>query len=257
MIKLVASHRDAGGELWRASRDTRWCWDTDVPRLLSTALWRAAPVWWNRADGERMRRSCMPSSPSLAEGDIWHHLAHVHYWGQKKCCLFPFLLFIAAWFKVVDGRYCEWFNSPPSPIACSQTHTPSRYSSWSLSPSPSIKVNRGFQQWANEHGPLSRDACLCCLPPRTPLVYLGCQVKGRLREGETFFFFFNKDILVSIETAGQHYRDNDRTVVSGHPTVCPIVIGNTCVYVREMKQLFKLFPQDAPQTCAFYCGSWD
>ncbi|MEQ2163845.1 hypothetical protein GOODEAATRI_000173, partial [Goodea atripinnis] len=30
-------------------------------------------------------------------------------------------------------------------------------------------------QRANEHGPLSRDACLCCLPPRTQLVYLGCQ----------------------------------------------------------------------------------
>lgn len=43
---------------------------TDVPRLLSAALWGAAPAWWNRADGERMRRSCMPSSPSLVEGDM-------------------------------------------------------------------------------------------------------------------------------------------------------------------------------------------
>lgn len=82
-----------------------------------------------------------------------------------------------------------------------------------FSPPPSIKVNKGFQQRANEHGPLSRDACLCCLPPRTLLVYLGCQVKGRLREGETFFF--NMAGLVSIETAGQHYGDNDKRAKSG------------------------------------------
>lgn len=78
--------------------------------------------------------------------------------------------------------------SPPT-----HTHTPSTIFSTlsppSVSPPPHIKVNKGFQQRANEHGPLSRDACLCCLPPRTRLVYLGCQVKGRLREGETFFSF--------------------------------------------------------------------
>lgn len=189
MIKLAASHRDAGGELWRASRDTRWCWDADVPRLLSAALWRAAPAWRNRADGERMRRSCMPSSPSLAEGDIWHHLAHVHYWGQKSVVCFLFFFLLQHGSRLLMGGIVSDLTPPStrSP-ALRHTHTPSRYSSWSLSPSPSIKANKGFQQWANEHGPLSRDACLCCLPPRTPLVYLGCQVKGRLREGETFLF---------------------------------------------------------------------
>lgn len=50
----------------------------DVPGLPTAALWVAAPVWWNRADGERTPRSCMSSSPSLAEGDIWHHLARTH-----------------------------------------------------------------------------------------------------------------------------------------------------------------------------------
>lgn len=70
MIKLEASHQDAGSGLSHAPRDTTTC-GTDVPRLLSAALWgAAAPPWWNRADGERMRRSCMSSSPSLAEGDI-------------------------------------------------------------------------------------------------------------------------------------------------------------------------------------------
>lgn len=96
-------------------------------------------------------------------------------------------------------------NSPPNTTSAS-------FSS-SLPPPLSIKVNKGFQQRANEHGPLSGDAYLCCLPPRTLLVYLGCQVKGRLREGETFFF--NKAGLVSLETAGQHYRDNDKRAKSG------------------------------------------
>lgn len=40
----------------------------DVPHLPSAVL--AAPARWNGADGDRARRSCMSSSPSLAEGDI-------------------------------------------------------------------------------------------------------------------------------------------------------------------------------------------
>lgn len=188
----------------------RWYRGADVPRLLSAALWGAAPAWWNRADGERMRRSCMSSSPSLAEGDIWHHLACVHYGGQKElfASFSSFLLQHGS--RLFMGGIVSNINAP------THTHT----FCWLLllkpppfPPPPSIKVNKCFQQRANEHGPLSRDACLCCLPPRTLLVYLGCQVKGRLREGETFFF--NKAGLVSIETAGQHYRDNDKRAKSG------------------------------------------
>lgn len=87
----------------------------------------------------------------------------------------------------LGGIVITQYVSPPM-------HTPySNHSALSPPPPPcsplsNIKVNKGFQQWANEHRPVSRDACLCCLPPRTLLVYLGCQVKGRLREGETFFF---------------------------------------------------------------------
>lgn len=158
---------------------------TDVPRLLSAALWGAAPAWWNRADGERMRRSCMSSSPSLAEGDIWHHLAQVALWCLERAVFFFFFFYSG----VVQGCWWEvlWVITIP-PYAPSSTNSSSILPLFL--PPLSIKVNKGFQQRANEHGPLSRDACLCCLPPRTLLVYLGCQVKGRLREGETFFFFF-------------------------------------------------------------------
>lgn len=129
-------------------------------------------------------------------------------WGPERVACFFFFFLLQHGSRLLMGGVVS--NKPP----LTHTHTPSGYSS-SLPPPPSIKVNKGFQQRANEHGPLSRDACLCCLPPRTLLVYLGCQVKGRFGEGETFFFFFNKAILVSIETAGQHYRDNDRRTKSG------------------------------------------
>lgn len=158
----------------------------------------------------------MPSSPSLVEGDIWHHWARVHYGGQKEL----FASFSSFHCCVVQG--CRWevlWVITRRVRARTHTHAHTLHlKPPPLSPPPSIKVNKGFQQRANEHGPLSRDACLCCLPPRTLLVYLGCQVKGRLREGETFFsflFFLIRPGLVSIETAGQHYRDDDKRAKSG------------------------------------------
>ena len=146
-------------------------------------------------------------------------------WGPERAVCFLFLPFFFLFFFILQHSSRLLMggivNNHTRTHKHTHRHTPSAgYSSSSLPPfppPPSIKVNKGFQQRANEHGPLSRDACLCCLPPRTLLVYLGCQVKGRLREGETFFFFFpfNKAGLVSIETAGQHYRDNDKRAKSG------------------------------------------
>lgn len=143
-------------------------------------------------------------------------------WGPERVVCFFFFFLLQHDSRLLMGGVVSNHNtSPPLSPLHPHTHTHTFRLLLLLKPPPfppppSIKVNKGFQQRANEHGPLSRDACLCCLPPRTLLVYLGCQVKGRLREGETFsFFFFNKAGLVSIETAGQHYRDNDKRAKSG------------------------------------------
>lgn len=61
LIKPMAGHQDAGGGISRAS--------ASLVRHLGQGRGGGAPARWNRTDGERTPRSCMPSSPSLAEGD--------------------------------------------------------------------------------------------------------------------------------------------------------------------------------------------
>lgn len=126
MIKLVATHLDAGCGLSHVSGDIR----TVVQTCLDSALHHcgvAAPARWNRADGERMRRSCMSSSPSLAEGDIWHHLACVHYGGQKEL----FASFSSFYCSMAQG--CLWEVSWVITTQPPPTHAPSAgYSSSSL-----------------------------------------------------------------------------------------------------------------------------
>lgn len=117
-------------------------------------------------------------------------------WGPERVVCFFFFFLLQHDSRLLMGGVVSNHNtSPPLSPLHPHTHTHTFRLLLLLKPPPfppppSIKVNKGFQQRANEHGPLSRDACLCCLPPRTLLVYLGCQVKGRLREGETFSFFF-------------------------------------------------------------------
>lgn len=70
----------AGGvKLWLNSRPVIRMQEAEFHVPPRAAPWvrvgGGAPARWNRADGERTPRSCMPSSPSLAEGDTWHHLA--------------------------------------------------------------------------------------------------------------------------------------------------------------------------------------
>lgn len=60
---------------WAAAPREKLCHRWGSRPLGRLVLCEAAPAWRNWADGERMRHSCMSSSPSLAEGDIWHHLA--------------------------------------------------------------------------------------------------------------------------------------------------------------------------------------
>lgn len=74
-------------------------------------------------------------------------------------------LFIATPFKVVDG--CVKNTLPNT-----HTHLPNP---------PSVKVNKGSQLRTNEQGPLRRDACLRCLPPRTPARSSQLSGKGQAR----------------------------------------------------------------------------
>lgn len=56
--------------------------------------------------------------------------------------------------------------------------------------------------------------------------------------------------MVSIETAGQHYRDNDKRAKSGlraSRSVPYCCWSHLClVYVREMKELFRLILREPP-----------
>jgi len=38
----------------------------------------------------------------------------------------------------------------------------------------------------------------------------------------------------------------EQSVVSGHPAVCHNVVGDICVYLREMKELFRLIFSEPP-----------
>lgn len=40
----------------------------------------------------------------------------------------------------------------------------------------------------------------------------------------------------------------EQSLVSGHPAVCHIVVGDICVYVREMKELFRLILGEPPDS---------
>lgn len=77
------------------------------------------------------------------------------------------------------------------------------------------------------------------------LVHLGCQVKGRLREGEPFFFLLllNKAILVSMETGGDNIsRANDSRAGSGSrgvPQRGRLLPGTFVLRVRELKEPFR------------------
>lgn len=195
---------------------------------------RRGTLWYRRASTPLC--SIVGSSSSVVEPSRWWTYAALMHaiitfiswrwhvtssgpcalWGPERFVCFFFFFSLLRGSRLSMGGIVS--NHKAS--ACTHTHTRTHTHRLHLeppplSPPPSIKVNKGFQQRANEHGPLSRDACLCCLPPRTLLVYLGCQVKGRLREGETFFFFLIRPGLVSIETAGQHYRDDDKRAKSG------------------------------------------
>lgn len=186
MIKLVAGHRDAGGGIshtpgGRSSLWRRRAWTSHCSIVGSSSSVVEPSRWWTYA-------ALMHVIITFISWR-WHMTSSGPHalTGARKSCLFLFslLFFFSFNCRTVQGCWWEALRVINTPSTC--TSTPSGCSSSSLPPPPSIKVNKGLQQRANEHGPLSRDACLCCLPPRTPLVYLGCQVKGRLGEGETFF----------------------------------------------------------------------
>lgn len=46
----------------------------------------------------------------------------------------------------------------------------------------------------------------------------------------------------------------EQSLVSGHPAVCHIVVGDICVYVREMKELFRFILREPPDSDLFTVG---
>lgn len=77
--------------------------------------------------------------------------------------------FIATPFKVVDGCVKITRARLPNPAG--------------------VKVNKGSQLRTNEQGPQEGRVFAPPSSEDPPLVYLSCQVKGSLGEGETLFFF--------------------------------------------------------------------